>query len=173
MAGILPFCYNENKNTFYYLLGRESHTHPSAAYQYSDFGGSKESNENKASTAAREGYEETQGIFGNEKEIHTHISKLPQCMVLRTKYNTYSTYLYKINYNKDIPKVMNRLFAFMKKNMKDVVNNGNGYFEKDNHILVTLEQIKNKYYSSLRSFYCQIIDQIDEDKMRRYLEIDA
>ena len=55
MAGILPFCYNENNNSFYYLLGRESHTHPNSANQYSDFGGSKDNNETKTSTAAREG----------------------------------------------------------------------------------------------------------------------
>jgi len=173
MSGILPFCYNEENNTFYYLLGRESHTHPKAANQYSDFGGSKENNESKVLTAAREGYEETHGIFGNEKEINTRISKLPQSMVLSTRYNTYSTYLYKINYNKDLPKMMNKLFAFMKKNLTSVVNETNGYFEKDHHILVTLDQLKKKYYSSLRSFYRQIIDQIDEDKIRKYLKIVA
>jgi hypothetical protein len=170
MAGILPFCYNEDDDTFYYLLGRESHTHPKAANQYSDFGGSKERNESKVTTASREGYEETHGIFGTEKEINTQISKMPQGMVLTTRYNTYSTYLYKINYNEDLPKIMNKLFAFMKKNLKDVVNDSNGYFEKDHHILVTLDQIKKKYYSSTRTFYRQIIDQIDEDKMRKYFK---
>lgn len=171
MAGILPFCYNPKNNKIYYLLGRESHKHPTAAKLYSDFGGSKEGNESKISTAAREGYEETQGIFGNEKSIQLQISKLPKSMVLSTRYNTYTTYLYKINYIPDLPQIMNRLFYFMKRNLSNVVDETNGYFEKDHHILVTLDEINKKYYSSLRTFYKEIIDKIDETIIRKYLQI--
>lgn len=170
MAGILPFSYNEKDNKIYYLLSRESHTHPTAAKQYSDFGGSKERNESKISTAAREGYEETNGMLGTENIIKEHISKLPQSMVLKTKYNTYSTFLYQIKHNEDIALTMNRIYNFMKQNLKDIVEEPNGYFEKDQHILVTLDQIKSKYYSKLRPFYCQIIDQIDESKILKYIQ---
>ena len=172
MAGILPFCYNPKNNKIYYLLGRESHTHPTAAKLYSDFGGAKEENERKISTAAREGYEETQGILGSENFIKSHISKLTKNMVLSTRHNTYTTYLYKINYIPDLPQIMNRLFNFMKRNLSNAVNDTNGYFEKDDHILVTLDEINKKYYSSLRMFYKEIIEQIDESRIRKYLEID-
>ena len=170
MAGILPFCYNQKDNKLYYLLSRESHTHPKAAKQFSDFGGSKERNESKVATAAREGYEETSGIFGTEKTIKDHISKLPPSMVLKTKYNTYSTFLYPIKYNDEIVLIMNRLYHFMKKNLTDVVDEHNGYFEKDHHILVTLDQIKTTFYLNLRPFYRQIIDQIDEVKILKYMQ---
>jgi len=170
MAGILPFCYNPKDNKLYYLLSRESHTHPKAAKQFSDFGGSKERNESKISTAAREGYEETHGMLGAEKTIKNHISKLPPSMVLKTKYNTYSTFLYQIKYNEEIALIMNRLYHFMKKNLPDVVDEQNGYFEKDHHILVTLEEIKSTFYAKLRPFYRQIINQIDEIKILKYIQ---
>ena len=92
-------------------------------------------------------------------------------MVLSTRYNTYTTYLYKINYIPDLPQLMNRLFYFMKRNLSNVVDETNGYFEKDHHILVTLDEINKKYYSSLRSFYKEIIDKIDETIIRKYLQI--
>ena len=171
MAGILPFCYNPKNNKIYYLLGRESHTHPTNSKLYSDFGGSKESSENKISTAAREGYEETQGIFGNESVIKSQISKLPKSMALSTINNTYTTYLYKINYIPDLPHLMNRLFYFMKRNLSNVVDEPNGFFEKDHHILVTLDEIKNKY-STIRPFYREIINKIDESEIRKYLQVD-
>jgi hypothetical protein len=171
MAGILPFSYNPTDNKLYYLLSRESHTHPKAAKQFSDFGGSKERNESKISTAAREGYEETQGMLGSEKTINNHISKLPQSMILKTKYNTYTTFLYQIKHNEDIALIMNRLYHFMKKNVKVIVDEPNGYFEKDHHILVTLEQLKSNFYTKLRPFYRQIVDQIDEIKILKYIQI--
>ena len=170
MAGILPFCYNQKDNKLYYLLSRESHTHPKASKQFSDFGGSKERNESKISTAAREGYEETCGIFGTDKTIKEHISELPPYMVLKAKYNTYSSFLYQIKYNGDIVLILNRLYNFMKQNLRDVVDEPNGYFEKDQHILVTLDQIKTKFYTKLRPFYRQIIDQIDEDKILKFIQ---
>ena len=91
-------------------------------------------------------------------------------MVLKTKYNTYSTFLYPIKYNDEIALIMNRLYHFMKKNLTDVVDEHNGYFEKDHHILVTLDQIKTKFYLNLRPFYRQIIDQIDEVKILKYMQ---
>jgi hypothetical protein len=170
MAGILPFCYNPINDKIYYLLGRESHTHPTDSKLYSDFGGSKEGSENKISTAAREGYEETQGIFGSEGVIKSQLSKLPKSMILSTKKNTYTTYLYKINYIRDLPQIMNRLFYFMKRNLSNVVDETNGFFEKDHHMLVTLDEIKKKY-SIIRPFYREIISKIDESKIRNYLQV--
>ena len=173
MAGILPFSYHPESDTFYYLLGRESSSHPKDAKKYSDFGGSKEGNESKFNTAVREGYEETNGMFGTEHMIRQALLKTKQhhntFMALTTKYNTYKTYLFEIPYNETLATYMTNLYRFMNKNLKNVVCQDNGYFEKDNFIYVTLDEIKKTYYSSLREFYKQIVNQIDEERMRDYI----
>ena len=61
-AGILPIAKHANK--LYFLLALEV-----SDKKWSDFGGKSNKNESIYETAIREGYEETNGFFGNKREF--------------------------------------------------------------------------------------------------------
>ena len=169
MAGVLPFFYDNKMKTFYYLLGRESHTHPDHAGLYSDFGGSKEHSESKLETASREGYEESMGVFGTLEQIKKKIKHMPECMRISTSEKKYVSYLLEIQYQPYISQLMNRNFVFIKTHAKNIINVNNSIYEKDHFILATLADIKGKHYEKLRPFYKDIINKINETNVYDFL----
>ena len=67
-GGILPVAIY--RGDIYFLFGRESrHIDHKASGLWSDFGGAPEKKENRMETAAREGWEETEGVLGSHKHI--------------------------------------------------------------------------------------------------------
>jgi len=168
MAGVLPFYFDEKKKQIYYIIARESHTHPNAANEFSDFGGAKEANESKLDTAARECYEESMGFFGNHQHIKKKISHLPEYM--RPSIKSYTTYLMFTREGQYMSSIMNSHFNFAKEKFSEVIDDDtNCIYEKDYFISATLEELKNKHSSNIRRFYRGIIDNIDETKIYNYI----
>ena len=165
MAGILPFYLNPENDTLYYLIARESHTHPSHAGLYSDFGGAKDDGETNLETAAREGYEESMGFFGKYEQIKKNISHKPECMKLVTK--SYTTYLFYMDYCPNIIKYMNYHFNFIKINAPHLINETNCIYEKDHFMLKTLDELSKN--EKIRPFYKSVIEKIDEAKIKEYI----
>lgn len=168
MAGVLPFYYDHSKKQFYYIIARESPTHPTAANEYSDFGGSKDGSESKLETACRECYEESMGFFGKQHNIKKNISHLPTHMQLSIK--SYTSYLMYVPEGLHLDMFMNRHFDFIKAKAPDIINDDtNCIYEKDHFVSVTLEQLNTKYNDKLRRFYRGLIPQIDETKIYDYI----
>ena len=94
-AGILPVALY--RGTLYLLLGQERNNNN----LWSDFGGGSHKGEKPFKTAIREGTEELNGFLGSEEELEEEVNKN---MVLSICYDKYTTYIFKIKYNTDLPK---------------------------------------------------------------------
>jgi 8-oxo-dGTP pyrophosphatase MutT (NUDIX family) len=120
-AGILPITLF--KGTLYLLLGQERRDH-----LWSDFGGSSNKGETPFKTALREGTEELNGFLGNEKELSQLVTK---SKVLSIKYDQYTSYVFHIPYNKDLPTYFSNVNNFAETHLKDKIDsNHNGLYEK-------------------------------------------
>ena len=73
MAGILPFSriIKNNKQMIYFLFSRETMDDKKSKDRgyWSEFGGSRDKGETHLDTAIREGYEESNGIFGSKRKL--------------------------------------------------------------------------------------------------------
>lgn len=72
-AGVLPYCIKNNE--VYFLLSKEGYG--SDKNTWCDFGGARDPGESAVQTAAREAWEESRGIMGNQKQIEMAISSAP------------------------------------------------------------------------------------------------
>ena len=148
MAGILPIAYHNDK--IHFLFSRES---IDIKYRdrgkWSDFGGSREKGETLKDTAIREGFEETDGIFGEEKDIKYLIEN---SLIKKFRVNHYTTYVILVPYEKDLPKIFrkNYLDVFNKNN--NLVMEHNGLYEKDMLRWVEMKDYK-KFIPKMRPWY--------------------
>ena len=144
-AGILPVSFNGVCMVF--LLGKEHNN------QWSDFGGSPlNKDESKFNTAIREGYEELSGLLGTEKELK---EKVKNNFILKSNLDKYTTYMFNIDYDRNLPLYFNRNYNFVKNTSKDIITNKhNGLYEKKEIAWFTSEEI---YKLNLRPFYRDII----------------
>jgi len=150
-AGILPVSIYNNK--LYFLLGKENKFNDSPGW--SDFGGGKEDNESMIQTAAREGSEELNGFFGDEKEVKNLIFNN---LILKVGIKNYSTFIVRVKYNKDLPNYFNNNFKFNMSHLGNLVEENNGLFEKERIKWFTIDElIKEQNY---RSYYAPIIKTI-------------
>lgn len=149
-AGILPVAIT--KKTTYFLFGLEEY-----GKKWSDFGGAREKNETRAKTAAREGYEETDGFLGSENYLTKKISD-NRIEKLNNHDNTYTSYLIKINYNEDLPVYFNNHHKFIKHKMPNQINK-KGLFEKSKMQWFTKNEIKENIHT-FRPHYRDIARQI-------------
>jgi hypothetical protein len=152
-AGLIPVSKLHNK--LYFLLGKDI-----AYNKWSDFGGKSERGESRLSTAAREGWEETNGFLGSQDKIKQNIIKsdLP---IFKTHDNRHSCYLMNIKYNKELPMYMTNNYYFIKDNIPHIIdNNHNGLYEKDIIDWFTIEELKN--FSEFRSYFIDIVWKIDK-----------
>ena len=152
-AGLIPVSKLHNK--LYFLLGRDI-----AYNKWSDFGGKSERGESILQTAAREGYEETNGFLGTQQQIKKNIVKsdLP---VFKTDDNRHTCYLMNIKYNKELPIYMTNNYYFIKDNIPDVIdNNHNGLYEKDIIDWFTIDELNN--FSEFRSYFTDIVWKLDK-----------
>lgn len=150
-AGILPVSIYNNK--LYFLLGKENQFNDSPGW--SDFGGGKENNESIIQTASREGSEELNGFFGDEKQVKNLIFNN---LILKVGIKNYSTFIVKVKYNKDLPNYFNNNFKFNMGHLANLVEENNGLFEKERIKWFTIDElIKEQNY---RSYYAPIIKTI-------------
>ena len=152
-AGILPITLF--KGTLYLLLGQERHDH-----LWSDFGGSSNKREPPFKTAIREGAEELNGFLGNEKKLSQLVNKNK---LLTIKHEHYTTYVFHIPYNKDLPTFFSNVNNFAETHLKDKIDvNHNGLFEKTNIEWFSINKFKNANANAnsnikIREFYLPII----------------
>tara|TARA_Y100000591_G_C21837931_1_gene703729 strand:+ start:910 stop:1446 length:537 start_codon:yes stop_codon:yes gene_type:complete len=151
-AGIIPF--SKINNELVFLLGKDY-----AHNKWSDFGGKGNKGETKLEVALREGYEETNGMLGNENDIYNKIKKtnLP---IIKTDDNRHSCYLLYIDYNKELPIYMMNNFNFIKKNIPNLVVHPNGYYEKSEVAWFSIEDLKNS--SDIREYFVDIVWKLDK-----------
>ena len=149
-AGILPV--SEFDETLYFLFGQEYD-----GKKWGDFGGGPIKHESVFDNAIREGYEELDGFFGTKTNLRT-IVKNNFISKLNTVDNKYHSYLFKINYDKNLPMYFNNHHKFIHSNFPKKVDK-DGFFEKSQIQWFTIDElIKEK--SKFRSFYRNIVQQI-------------
>ena len=146
-AGILPVAKHANK--LYFLLALEVFEN-----KWSDFGGKGNKNESRYETAIREGYEEINGFLGRKSEFKELVDN--NYLLKIDKFNnSYTTYLIKILYDKNLPFYFNNNAKFINEHFKELIDK-NGFFEKKLIKWFSLNELKtNKNY---RIFYKEIID---------------
>ena len=152
MAGILPIAFHNEK--IYFLYGRETKDYKSRdSGKWSDFGGGIEKKESIKSSAIREGFEETAGIFGNKKDIKNLVEKKT---VLKLTMNNYTTYIVEVPYDKKIPDKYYKMYQNIKKNKFNLIKEHNGLWEKDKMRWVELKNLKT-FRKICRPWYKYII----------------
>ena len=106
-GGILPVAIHKGEILF--LFSREWIKSSDDGGLWSDFGGSKEKNENYKETAIREGYEESSGILGNKKKINYYVNNKT---IKEIQHNGYKTFVILIDYDKNLPKKFRKKFLY-------------------------------------------------------------
>ena len=155
MAVILPV--SKHENNIYFFFGREALI-PETGHSglWSDFGGSTENNETKIETAIREGHEETSGIIGNKYDIN-HLIKHKLITKISTK--TYTSFLIEIDYDKQLPAKLKKIYDNALKYLYDDVIKANGLYEKDRGKWIRLERLKYNM-DIFRPWYKKIVYKI-------------
>tara|TARA_Y100000389_G_C17449650_1_gene513874 strand:+ start:1255 stop:1734 length:480 start_codon:yes stop_codon:yes gene_type:complete len=152
MAGILPITYYKNK--VYFLFGRETKdVNNKQAGQWSDFGGTREKGETLFQTAVREGYEETDGIFGDEQAIGRLIEDYQIEVMNQGKYKIY---MVMVPYKKELPKKFRLQYKKAKKENIKLITEHNGLYEKDMIRWFTIDSLK-KNINEFRPWYRAVI----------------
>ena len=147
-AGILPVTLHNGN--LYFLVGQENQEHT-----WSDFGGGSKADESALQTALREGYEELNGFLGSKTNLQKIVSKN---MILKLKFDNYTSYLFKLPYNDSLPEYFNAHHKFIQTNLPQHINK-RGYYEKCSIRWMSLREIKENK-SKFRKFYQNIIDHI-------------
>jgi len=159
-GGILPVAYY--KGNIYFLFGREFQYNRYYQRLWSDFGGSREKNETQYQTAVREGYEESNGILGDMKNIRLLIKNF--CLA-KIGDKGWSTYLIQVKYNKEIIKLFRADFKQILKHNPQIVKSHNGLYEKDKIKWIKLQDLKKNIHIFrpwYRKFIYKIINYFQE-----------
>lgn len=157
-AGILPVALY--KGTLFLLLGKERNN------LWSDFGGSAINKEDIFKTAIREGCEELNGFLGCEDDLektvkNNSIMKIGyEERVKKNKKLIYTTFLFNIKYDKNLPIYFNNVNKFAENHLNDKVNKqNNGLFEKGEICWFSVKELKNNKIN-LRPWYTPFIDSV-------------
>jgi hypothetical protein len=159
-AGIIPFSKVNNK--LFYLLGKDN-----LSQKWCDFGGKSEKYETLLDTAAREGYEELNGLLGSKEYIKKQLiaTNLP---IIKTNNQRHSCYLMRIKYDKNLPLYMNNNIKFINKHVPNIVGR-NGLYEKSKVQWFSHEQLIN--FTEFRDYFTEIVWNLDK-KYNKLLEND-
>ena len=151
-VSILPVAIHLGR--LYFLFGKETFD-VCGEVGWADFGGGKESRDkNTLDTAIREGGEELNGFLGFGKSLY---NKVKNYMIHVEKIKHYTVYMFKIDYNKDLPTYYNNHFRFFSQKLPDVVREHNGLLEKSHIKWFSFDDIwRNR--KTFRPFYQEIID---------------
>ena len=152
-AGILPVAfYNDS---FYFLFSREYQIKNKKKVDWRDFGGTTENNETNKQTAIREGWEESDGFLGTQKDIKELIEN-KTFYKLKTK--NYFIYIVNIPYDKTLPPRFKKKFnKIAKSNPKKLAKNG--FYEKDKLKWIKLENFP-KHMDKFQPWYKKIVKEI-------------
>ena len=155
-AGVLPIAFY--KGRVFFLFSREYINSKEDGGLWSDFGGSKDNNENYTETAIRECFEESDNILGSKK----HIEKLINNSIKTITLNGYRTHIVIINFDINLPKIFRKKFLKIKKNKPHLINNKNGLYEKDMIKWMTYQEMKNNKNIMFRPWYKKFINKLLE-----------
>ena len=166
-AGILPIALY--RGTIYLLLGQERHNN-----LLCDFGGSPHKGEQIIDTAVREGCEELNGLLGDIKSVDKLVNNN---LILMINYEKYTSYVFNIRYDKNLPYYFNNLNNFAESYLVDKINdNHNGLFEKKIIEWYKLDDLKklnsnSNFMKNVRPHYKNILKSISskEDFLKREL----
>lgn len=157
-AGILPVAVY--KGTLFLLLGKERND------LWSDFGGSAVNKEEIFKTAIREGCEELNGFLGTENELETIVRKNSIMQIgfeermKKSKKLIYTTFLFNINYDRNLPYYFNNVNNFAEIHLSDKVNKQhNGLFEKNEINWFSVNELKQQKIH-LRPWYKPFIESV-------------
>ena len=141
-AGVLPLALY--KGTLFLLLGQERHNN-----LWSDFGGSTIKGEKPFKTAIREGCEELNGLLGDENELEEQVTNN---LLTSISCDRYTSYIYKITYDKKLPNYFANVNRFAEIHLKDAIEiKDNGLFEKKQILWVPLSQLRSTTSTSTSS----------------------
>ena len=160
-AGILPVAMY--RGTIYILLGQERFNG-----QWSDFGGAALPTErnDRYTTAIREGSEELNGLFGVENDLRESVKK-NLLMTISNNDDRYTSYVYKVDYDKMLPVYFERQNRFIEKHLQDSIKQHNGLFEKSKIKWFKREELVSKTTRpEFRGFYECIIDKVIKSEKR-------
>ena len=152
-AGILPVAFYNN--SFYFLFSREYQLKNKKKVDWRDFGGKKENNETNKQTAIREGWEESDGFLGTQKDIKDLIEK-KTFYKLKTK--NYFIYIVNIPYDKTLPSRFKKKFDKIAKSNPEKLAK-HGFFEKDKLKWIKLENLP-KHMDKFQPWYKKIVKEI-------------
>lgn len=165
-GGLLPVAIKNNKP--YFLFGLENELDDTPGW--ADFGGGHEAGETTLDTAIREGGEEINGFLGTGDRLRTRVK---QNKVATVAYKTYSTYIFKMDYDEKLQVYYKNNYEFFSRYLPHVKHKkDNGLLEKAKIRWFSFEDLKREK-SSFRSFYQNIVELILKqekmitDKMRQ------
>ena len=153
-AGVLPMAFH--KGNIYFLFSREWVNSKEDGGLWSDFGGSKDSNETFKETAIRECNEESNKILGSKKRIEYLVNKSIKTITM----NGYRTYIVLIDFDINLPKKFRNDFLNVKKNNPELINKNNGLYEKDMLKWMSYNDLKNNPNIMFRKWYKKFIKEI-------------
>ena len=152
-GGLLPVSVKNNK--IYFLFGQENELAENKGW--SDFGGGRKKGEKSFDTALREGEEELNGFFGVGNNLKTYV-KLNE--IIPIHYINYSSYLFKISYNKDLPFYFKNNYEFFSRQLPHIKrNDANGLLEKKQIKWFSFAELR-KEKSKFRKYYQNTVDLI-------------
>ena len=141
-GGILPLAFHKSKIKV--LIGRETGDYNedfADKYKWSDFGGGGHSGESYKICAAREGFEETCGAFGSQFDL---IDLIDNKLVSKIKDNNYTMFVVHVPYDKSLEGSFKEIYNAVRERRADLIQEENGFFEKDMVKWVPLEMLKPK-----------------------------
>jgi len=153
--------YNKRNKKVYLLFGKENEYLNKDSPGWSDFGGGEKSGESALDTALREGCEELNGFFGCEGDIKRLVK---ENLVISLNHERYTTFLFQIDYDENLPIYFNNNYKFLKNHVNDLVRHStNGLFEKSNIKWMTFDDMR-KERNTFRSYYRNVVDVILENE---------
>lgn len=151
-AGILPVALH--KGVLFLLMGQERKNN-----LWCDFGGTPNKKEKPFETAIREGGEELNGFLGINEELENNVN--PN-MILSICYDRYTTYIFKTNYDENMPYYFNNVNKFAEIHLDDKINSyHNGLFEKTQIKWMKIDDLKKPEDRKIfRTWYIPIVESI-------------
>jgi 8-oxo-dGTP pyrophosphatase MutT (NUDIX family) len=156
-AGVLPIALY--KGALFMLLGQERNNN-----LWCDFGGSPHKGEKPFKTAIREGSEELNGFLGDENDFETTVT---HNMILSITFDRYTSYIFKTNYDKNLPMYFTNVNNFAEFHLKDKIDTQhNGLFEKKRIQWFALSKFKeDKSRAMFREHYKPVIDSVLKNEL--------
>ena len=153
-AGILPFCFRNNK--LYFLFGKERDMDENPGW--SDFGGGTNKGETFMQTAIREGREELTGFLGSDSDIRKMLNKYGTYNIDYKSecYSTYRCHIFPMEYVHLLPHYYNNNQRFLQKRLDPKIIRDTKIFEKTQIKWFSFYDIK-KHHNEFRSFYKNIV----------------